>query len=311
MLLIVSFFFALALNPPVSYLARKVFGGRRGLATGIAYITVLTVIGSLLYVMVPPLADQTRQLADRFPDYIENLETSDTTFAGYVRDSGALDQLKDAQGQISDAVGGPIFNFFRGISQSMLSALAVLGLTFFMLVEGPRWLNRFWSLQPKAHEKHRKQLAMRMYRVVTGYVNGQLFIAFLAGLATFIMLTILGLPFALPLGAVVAITGLVPLVGATLGAVIVIIVGLFQSITSGVVLLIFFIVYQQFENYVIHPVVQAKTLKISPLLVLIAAIFGVSIAGLLGALLAIPIAASLRILTIDYIERHHLRHKES
>ncbi len=310
-LLLVAFFLTLALNPPVSYLAKRLFKGKRGLATGIAYLIVLSLISGLLYATIPPLVEQSQQLADRLPSYVNELETSDTTLARLARRTGMVEELKDSEARISSKVGGPIFDFFKRFTSSLLSVLVVLGLTFFMLVEGPRWLSRFWSLHPRDREKHRKQLAYRMYKVVTGYVNGQLFVAFLAGTAAFIILTILSVPYSLPLAAAVSVLGLIPLVGATLGAVIAVIVGLFQSVAIGLILLIFFVIYQQFENYVIYPMVQSKALEISPLLILVAALFGANLAGLLGALLAIPTAACLRILMLDYIERHRLAHKES
>ena len=310
-LVLVSFFLALALNPPVSFFAKKLFRGRRGAATGIAYIIVLGMLSALLWATIPPLVSQSQQLFDNLPGYFEELERSDSGPANFLKRTGVVDQLRNSQAEIAQRAGGPIFDVFRGITSSVLSVIVVLGLTYFMLVEGPRWLNRFWSLQPKDHEKHRKLLAYRMYRVVTGFVNGQLFIAFIAAASTFIVLTILGVPFSLPLAAVVGILGLIPMIGATLGAVVAVTVGLFQSVTTGIILLIFFVVYQQFENYVIYPQVQSRALEISPLTVLVAALFGASLAGLLGALLAIPAAACIRILIIDYIKRHRLAHREA
>jgi predicted PurR-regulated permease PerM len=144
-----------------------------------------------------------------------------------------------------------------------------------------------------------------MYNVVTGYVNGQLLIASIAGLTSLVAMVVVGIPNAIALAGVVALTGLIPLIGATLGAVIIVAVALFQSLGQAVFMLIFFIVYQQVENNAIQPYVQSKALEISPLLVLVAVIIGVSLGGLLGGFLAIPVAACARILLLDYIEQRN------
>ncbi|MBI3983741.1 AI-2E family transporter [Candidatus Microgenomates bacterium] len=313
-LLLVAFFFALALNPPVSWLARKLPKRSRGLATALAYLLVILVLGLLLYALIPPLAKQGRELVNDFPTYIDSLETSDTFIARTARKFGVADDLRISKDEIAQNLsraGNPLLTALKRITSSLVSILTVLVLTFFMLVEGPRWLTNFWALQPRGKEDHRRELAQRMYRVVTGYVNGQLLIALIAGVAAFIMLTVLSVPYALPLAAVATVLSLIPMIGATLTGVVLVIVGLFQSLTIGIVLLVFYVLYQQFENYVLQPKIQARNVEISPLTVLVAAIFGVTLAGLLGALLAIPVAACIRILVKDYIEVHHFAHRET
>jgi predicted PurR-regulated permease PerM len=146
-----------------------------------------------------------------------------------------------------------------------------------------------------------------MYNIVTGYVNGQLLIASIAGLSSLVMMVIIGLPNPIALAGVVALTALLPLIGATLGAVLVVIVALFQSLTQAILMLVFFIIYQQIENNAIQPYVQSRALDISPLLVLVAVIVGIQLGGLVGGFLAIPIAACVKILALDYVQQRNKR----
>ena len=182
-----------------------------------------------------------------------------------------------------------------------------------MLVEGPKWIEKFWNVHPKTHRAHRQHIAKKMYSVVVGYVNGQLLVAFIASMSALVMMTVLKLfginiPFIIPLAAIVGLFGLIPLIGATIGSILVVVVALFESIAAAVIMAIFFLVYQQVENNAIQPIIQAKSVELSPLVILISAILGVTVAGLLGAIFAIPIAAWIRILALDYIHNH--RHIE-
>jgi len=312
----IAFFLSLALNPPVSYLAKRLPGHSRGAATATAYLVVLIALGLLIWLSVPPMVNQTNRFIQNYPEYAQELKTGDNLAADIVQRFDLESRIDDFQEQLDpdqlDIVSGPIVSFLQRISSSLISVLTVLVLSFFILVEGPRWLERFWSLQPEKNRDHRQALAQRMYKVVTGYVNGQLFIASIAGVSTLIMLVIMNaigfsIPFALPLAATVAVLGLIPLIGATLGAVIVVVVALFSSTTAAIVMAIFFIIYQQIENNVLQPIVQSKSVNMSPLLILISAIIGVSVSGLLGAIVAIPIAASAKIVASDYLRRRDER----
>ncbi len=311
LLIFVSFFLAMALSPAVNFLSKYMPKKSRGLATASTYILALSLIGILISSIVPPIVSQTRQLIDSFPGYIEQLQESDGVIGSVVDyydvDTGGDEIGEQVLARISGS-GEPVLNFLERIFSNIVSTLTILVLTFFMLVEGPRWLNRFWRLQPKVNRKHRKELADRMYGVVTSYVNGQLLIASINGVVTLIVLSILGVPFAFSLASISALLGLIPVIGTTIGAVVVITVGLFQSLTIGITLLVYFVVYQQIENNAIQPAIQSRSLGMSPLLILVSVVIGINLAGILGGLLAIPIVGSLRILALDYIERNHLAH---
>lgn len=317
-LIIVSAFLAIALNPSVSFLSRRLPGNSRVLGTAIAYLAVLSAIGSILYATVPPLVMQTGQFVEKLPVYVENLKTGEGFASQQVARFELSDELDSLEDQLTDRLsraGGPLFSILQRISANVVSTITVLVLTFFMLVEGPLWKDKLLLLQPKSQREHRHDLAQRMYRVVTGYVNGQLLVAFIASAAALTMMSVLRLfsiniPFIIPLSAIIFITGLIPLIGNTLGAVIVVAVALFASLPAALIMAVFFLVYQQIENNAIQPVIQARSVEMTPLTILVAAIIGVSAAGLLGALLAIPVAACLRILLNDYVLQHRYKAAE-
>lgn len=308
-LIFIAFFFALALNPSVTYLSDKLPGKKRGVASVLVYILILSVLIGLISSLVPPIVRQTNQLINELPGYIEEVRNMGGFVGDMVQRFDLPTDTDDLGGDIlKNAVGAgePVFNFLTRISTSLVSILTVIVLTLFMLIEGPRWVDKFWRIQPEKTRRHRQELAEKMYHVVTGYVNGQLAIATLSGVATFIALVILGVPFALSLAGMVALFGLIPVIGTTLGGIIIITAGLFQSVTIGIILAVFYIIYQQIENNIIQPAIQSKSLGMSPLLILVSVIIGINLAGILGGLLAIPIAGCLRILAVDYVEQHHI-----
>lgn len=308
-LLIVAFFLAVALSRPVNFLAGRMPRDSRGLATGTAYLIVLAILGVLLYVVVPPLIEQSRQFVQNIPDYIDQMETSSSKAAELARRyhiPEALEKVHTEQSQHLTEVGGPIFSTAKRIISSLAATITVLVLTFFMVVEGPAWIDRFWALQPDKKRKHRKQLAEQMYKVITGYVNGQLFIATLGAVNAYVAARIVGIPYALPVAGIVWFLGLIPLIGATLGGVLMVVLALFHSVPAAIILAVYLILYQQLENSFLQPLVQSRAVNISPLTILAAALIGANLAGLLGALIAIPIAACIRILVNDYFEHRNI-----
>lgn len=314
-LIFVALFLALALNPPVSFLAKRLPGNSRGLATAVAYLVVLLSLSFIIYATVPPLVSQTRVFIDDLPQYVEELKDGNGFAAQQIDRFDLEEELDNFEGQATrwlSHAGGPLLAFLQRLSANLISVITVLVLTFFMLVEGPAWMEKFLQLQPKDKQVHRKELALRMYRVVTGYVNGQILVAFIASASALTIMSVLkvfdiNIPFIIPLSAIIFITGLIPLIGNTLGAVIVVLVALFESLPAALIMAAFFLIYQQIENNAIQPIIQARSVEMSPLMILMAAIFGVTVAGLLGALVAIPVAGCLRILFNDYLQRHKMR----
>lgn len=311
-LIFVAFFLTLAVNTPVHRLANKLPGKKRGnriLATTIAFAVVVLVLAGFIASIAPPLVRQTSSFVSAAPNIIEDVHNQDTSLGKFVREHHLENQVDKFAGQLSQrlsVIGGSAFTTITRITSSVFSVLTVLVLTFMMLIEGPRWLDIFRRLVPDRREKHVAQLAGEMYEVVRGYVNGQVLLALLASLLIAVPLFILNISYPVALVVIVFICGLIPLVGHTIGAIIVTTIALFHSPLAAIIILAYYIGYQQIENYAIQPRLQANKTNMSPLLVFVSVIIGVSFSGLLGGLVAIPIAGCLKILVLDYLTRKNI-----
>jgi predicted PurR-regulated permease PerM len=195
----------------------------------------------------------------------------------------------------------------KGIITAIVATVTILFMTIFMLLEGPAWVERFFTLLPEGSRDRWRNVGHQIYLTVGGYVTGNLLISVIAGVASTIVMLILGVPYAVALGLLVAILDLIPLAGATLAAIIVSAVGFIHSIVAGIVLIIFFIVYQQLENHVLQPLVYSRTVRLSPLAILIAVLIGAELAGVLGALGAIPVAGTIQVLIVNWLEHRKER----
>ena len=302
-----AFFLAVALNPAVEGLSRFMPKRSRGLAITVVALVAIGLIGFLIVSFVPPLISQTESLGNNLPGYTDQLLNGHNVISDQIRHYNLVDRVRSSQDQLThylSSAGGSFFSFLKGVFTSLAAGTTIIVLAIFMMLEGPRWVAAFWAAVPPKRRAHAQDLGGHMYRAVSGYVNGNLLTSLIAAIATAVVLTIMGVPYAIPLGLLVAIADLIPLVGATIGAVIVIIVAFFTSIVAGIVVLAFFLIYQQVENHVLQPVIYGRTVEMSPLTVLIAIILGAALGGILGALVAIPVAASLQILIRDYAHHH-------
>ncbi len=302
-----AFFFAVALNPFTEYLRRYMPRRSRGAAIAAVFVAVFGVLSFLVVSFVPPLVQQSQALVNNLPHYVEELSRGEGALSTVVRNYDLVARAHESQSQIiqyASSASSQFFNIVQGLFSSVIAAVTIFGLTLFMLLEGPKWLALAWGFVPSPRRTHTKQLIEQMYRAVTGYVLGILLNGSIAAVAATIMLMILQVPYAIPLGIFVGIMDLIPMVGAPIGALVVVTVALLTSPAAAIALLIFFLVYQQIENHVLQPIIYGKTVEISPLTVLIAIIMGVSVGGIIGAVVAIPVFASLQILAKDYAGRH-------
>jgi len=301
----IALFLALALNPAVERLERRL--GRRGAATGIVFVATLVALGLIGWLFVPTLVDQVDSFAHKVPDYLDNV-TKGRGRLGFLQEKYHLvDKARKAlrQGGASKLFGlsGTALAVAKGIVNAVLATVTIAFMTFFMLLEGPNWVDRFFSLlRPDARTRWRG-VSREIYRTVGGYVTGNLLISLIAGGLTAIVLAIMGVPYAIALGLIVGILDLIPLAGATIAAIIVGAVAFIHSVPAGIVVVAFFIVYQQVENHLLQPVVYGRTVQLSPLAVLISVLIGAELAGVLGALAAIPVAGSLQVVFLDWL-RH-------
>jgi predicted PurR-regulated permease PerM len=320
-LVLVASILALALNQPVNMLASKLPGKNRILASTLAFLVVLGLLGTFIYVAVPPVIDQTTKFIENLPDYVAGLNAKGGIASDFIKHYGLQDQVnqlvigaQQQAGNIAQGVGTSVVNGIASFFNGFITVLTILVLTFLMLIEGPRWIDRFWNLYTNDETLARHQrLAAKMYKVVSGYVNGQVVVAGIAALLGLVTLLILTSFFSVSVSAVIPLTGiifigdLIPLIGATIAAVIVIIVLLLNDPGAGLAFLIYFVIYQQIENNFIQPLVQSRTVALSALSVLVALILGITLLGLLGGILAIPLAGCIRVILLDYME--HRAHK--
>ncbi len=306
-LIFTAFFLALALNMPVHWLAQRLPGKRRGsrtLATGLSFLIIILFLIAFLASITPPIVRQTQTFIDNAPTILDNARGDDSSVGRFIRRYNLEDQVDKVSGQLKDRLqnmSGTAVTGVGKVGSSVFSTLTVLVLTYMMLIEGPRWLAFFRKLIPDEHENHFSSMAADMYKVVTGFVNGQVTLAALAAFLILIPLLALHVSYPIALMVIVFICGLIPLVGHTIGAAIVTTVALFHSPWSAVFILAYYILYQQIENYVLQPKIQANSTNMSPLLVFSAVIIGVSFSGIFGGLVAIPLAGCIRIVVLDYL----------
>lgn len=308
-LIFMAFFLSLALNAPVHWIAQHLPGRKRGsrtLATGVSFLIVIGLLLTFIISLVPPLVRQTASFIDAAPELVQDLRDENSGIGSFIQRNNLEGQIDKLSGQVSGWAGSltsSAVGTAGRITGSIVSVLTVLVLTYMMLIEGPSWLRFSRRLLPEDKQAYANRLARDMYRVVRGYVNGQVLLAAIAAILIAPPLFILGVNYPIALMVVVFICGLIPMVGHSIGAVIVSTVALFTSPWAALIILGYYIVYQQIENYAVQPRVQANSTDMSPLLVFVSVIIGASFSGLLGALVAIPIAGCLRILVIDYLQR--------
>jgi predicted PurR-regulated permease PerM len=304
--LIIAAFLAVAAAGPVNVLQRRM---KRGFAIAIVYVVIVLIPVGLGALLVPPLVGQVEDLAANAPEYVQDVED-------YVQTNETLNNLNDdydittkleeeAQKlpeRIPDAAGA-LSDIGVGFVNSVFAAVTILILSIFMVAGGPRWINSFIEAQRPEHAERMDRTLRRIANAVGNYVGGALLQATIAGVTSYLLLTILGAPFAGPLALVVFFFDLIPVVGATIAAFLVALVMLFVNFPVAVIVwVVFAIIYQQVENYLIQPQIQKRATKVEPFIVLVAVLFGSTLFGIVGALLAIPAAASIQIAVLEWRE---------
>jgi predicted PurR-regulated permease PerM len=312
-LIFISLLLAIGLNPAVSWITNKIKSKSRLRATGFAYIVVVSLLVGFLAIVIPPLVKQTSQFISEIPSTLNSLRSDDNAMGRAIRkyniDDGIQNSIDNYKERFGENITDPVLNTAGRIGGTVVSIITVLILTFMMLVEGPMWFSKYLSVQPVEVRKKRKEMAFKMYNIVTGFFYGQVLIAFIAATFAAIMLVILNSIFnvsinPIAMSGIVFIFGLIPLVGNIIASVIVVLVCLISSLPMALIMLGFFIIYQQIENATLQPYIQSKKNQLTPLTVFIAALIGAGIAGILGALVAIPIAGCARVLLEDFITQH-------
>ena len=302
----VAGFIAVAASGPINWLARFM---KRGFAIALVYIGLILVPFGLLALFVPPIVEQVNNLVEDAPRYAQDVTTfvnENERLRSLNEDYDLTSKLQEEAGKLSGKVGdvaGVLGDIGLGIVNGIFVAVTIITLSLFMVGGGPRWRDAFLRNQPA----HRGQALRRMFEAISystgNYVQGALLQATIAGVSAFIMLTILGIPYAAALAVVVFALDLIPLIGATLGAIL---VGLVILIAGDwpidlIVWVIFSVIYQQVENNVIQPRIQSRAVALEPFLVVVSVLFGSTLFGIMGALLAVPVAAAIQIGIREYV----------
>ena len=305
-LIIVSLFLAAGLNPAVEFFERWM---RRPYAVVVVIVGLLIAISLFVVAIVPVITDQVASITDRAPEWLEQLQANQG-----VKD---LDEEYDVIAKIRDYVTGgdfvsTLFGGALGVGLAVLGALfnafIVLVLTLYFLSSLESTKSAFYRLAPASRRDRVSRLGDRIFRSIGGYVAGAFIVATVSGTSSLIFLIAIGLgEYAVALAFVVAILGVIPMIGATIGAVVVTAIAFAENPTAGIACVIFYLIYQQVENYLIYPRVMSKSVDIPGAVTVIAALIGAALLGVVGALLAIPTAAAILMLTREVFVRRQDR----
>jgi len=313
-LIFISFFLALALNPVVSWMTRHLKIASRGRATAVAYLLIVLILAGFFALITPPLVNQTRDFVRNAPSVVNSFQQQDTGLARFAKKHNLDQRLTQGAHDFASHYsnfGTTILNTTKRIIGAIVSTLVVIVMTFMMLVEGPGWLNLLLSNVPKKDRVRYREIAHRMSRTVSAFVLGQVILATVAATACGIALTIASQALhvsinPIALAGIVALFGLIPMIGNPISSITVILICLLNSGSLAIVMLVYFAVYYQIENLTLQPYIQSKQNELTPLLVFISAIMGISVAGIVGALAAIPVAGCVKILLEDRFDQRQL-----
>jgi predicted PurR-regulated permease PerM len=305
-LLFISVFLAVAMGPGVDRFQR--LGLPRGPSILAVFVGLFLAIVGVGMLVVPPVVTQVEGLSANIPNYITDLRKNDQVrkYDDKYHISAKLnDQAKTLPSKLGSAAGA-LRDITVGVFSTLVQLVTVLTMTFFLLLDGGRIAGFLLGMRGPEKEAQYRKIAGDIYRSTSGYVAGNLVISVIAGLVAYVSMLALGIPFAVPLAVLMAFLDLIPLVGATIGGVIIGLVAAFHDFPTAVIIwAVVFIVYQQVENNVIQPLVYRKTVDVSPLLVITAILIGSSLLGVLGALVAIPVAAAVQTIVKDFWRVEH------
>jgi predicted PurR-regulated permease PerM len=301
--LVIAAFFGVALAPLVGLVQRRLLGGkRRALATFLVFVVVFAVLAALVTAFVVPLVNEGTKIASALPQQIAAAKAGKGPIGDLLQRTHALDWVQNNQDKIKAFAGGltaPAASIVSGVATGIVGLITVIVLAYLIVLEGPMLVDGVVALfAPETGERIRR-VAADCAKSVTGYISGNLLISVICGGLTYVVLLIMGVPFAGLIGLFVGVADLLPLVGATIGGVVAVLAGFLHSGTAGIVVLVFFVVYQQLENHLLQPLIFARTVKLNPLTVIVAILIAAELKGMLGALLAIPVASMIQVILRD------------
>jgi predicted PurR-regulated permease PerM len=300
-LFVIAAFFAIAIAPAVNWLDRRRVP--RWAAILLVYLAGAGAIFGIGLLIVPPLVNGVQDLSKNLPGYVDDLRHN-KTFRDYDDRYHITEKLTQQAQQLPSKLGaaaGTLRDVTVGVFTRFVQLFSILVMTFFLVKDGGRLLGFVERQLPPGRARRFRSIASDISDAISGYVFGNFVISILAGLVTFVTLEVLDVPFAVPLAILFGFFDLIPLVGATLGGILVGIVVAFVSFPVGLIVWIaVLILYQQIENNLVQPFVYGKAVQLHPLIVIVAILIGAALLGVLGALLAIPAAAAVQAVTRDF-----------
>jgi predicted PurR-regulated permease PerM len=302
--ILIALFIAVSLDPAVRALARR--GVRRGLAVTLIFLLAFALAAAFLISVIPPLVDQARNLGDDLPGYLTRLQERSSQFRELNDRFNVSDQLQGLVGTLPGRLGTGVLGFTSRVFGAVFNSLTVLVFTVYFMADMPRIRSGVVRLFPVDRRPRARQVVDLVVDKVGGYMIGNIIISIIAGVVSLIAFSLLGVPFPVPLAFVIALCDLIPMIGATLGAMIGVTVALFSTSVWPTTVLVtaFFVAYQQLENYLIAPRVLKTTVELGAAAVLIAGLIGATVLGLVGALMAIPVAAAFNVLLNERLLAH-------
>lgn len=303
-LIVIAFFLAVALNPAVAFFQRR--GLRRSSAVAAVSSLTLVVFAILALVMVPPLVQQTTNLVHALPGLVSDLSRGHGPLGFLERRYAVVERVRNATTQsytgLLKGAAGPGFGVLRGVATSVVKAVIIAFLTLFMLFEGPAWRRRLLEVIPPRNRQPAERIGAGIYHAVGGFVTGDLLASLLAGLVSAVVLLATGVPYAFPLGLFVVIVDLVPYLGPVLATLLLPAVALTRGPVPGLIVFLVLLGYHLIEGHTLRPLIYGRVLRLSPLAVLIALLLATEVAGILGALTAIPIAGAIRVVVAEVLD---------
>ncbi|MFI9638940.1 AI-2E family transporter [Micromonospora sp. NPDC051925] len=300
--ILIAAFLAVALKPLVDWTEGRLVR-HRATATLLVFLAVFGLLVAVGAVILVPLLDELGRFADRAPELLRQTRAGHGPVGGLLDRLGLLEYARRHSDQVQRYGGDlrqPAVDLLRGVLQTLAGLVTVVVLAYLMVLEAPRIIRAILGTVGDGAATRLRRIGRGTSRTITGYFSGNLLISVICGAGTYVVLVLMGVPFAAVIALLVAVTDLIPLVGATLGAIVAAGAGFLHSPTAGIVVLVFFVVYQQVENHLLQPLIMSRAVRLNPLTVLVSVLLAAELAGLVGALLAIPAAGIVQLLLREF-----------
>ncbi|MEP7369405.1 MAG: AI-2E family transporter [Dermatophilaceae bacterium] len=312
-LIAIALFLAIAINPAVEFFQHRGLG--RGVAVGLVSSLAVAFFALLGLVFIPPLVTQVSHFVTALPVLVDDLTKGHGPFGFLERKYHVVESVREATTRpSSDALSGaatPAFGIAKGVATTVTGMVIIAFLTLFMLLEGPEWRRRVTDLIPDRHMVPAERIGAGVYKSVRGFVTGNLLASFLAGVVATVILLLVGVPYALPLGLFTAIVELIPYIGPAVVSVLLSLVALTESPVAAGIVFLLMLLYHLIEGHTLRPLIYGRALQLSALAVLMSIILCTEVAGILGSLAAIPIAGSIQVIVIEVLEERKRRRSDS